>query len=109
MRVTVYGSNRMLSKYDYRFNIKALKKSIKINYLRSVLAETKIKISGSTSLIYTYDDLGISPNDRILTSSNKKLCLLADRGVINITKYPFKICKLGWKQAFIKPYKEYRE
>ena len=107
MRVTVYDSNRM--KYDCRFNIMTLKKSIKINYLRSALAETKIKIAGSTSLIYTYEDLGISPNDRILTPSNKKLCLLADRGFINLTKCPFKICKLGWKQAFIGPYEEYRE
>ena len=109
MRVIFYGSNIMLNKYDYRYNIEALKKGIKMNYLRSVLTETKIKIAEATSLIYTYDDLGISPNDRILTPSNKKLCLLADRGLINMTKYPFKICKLGWKQAFIKPYKEYRE
>ena len=109
MRVTVYGSNGMLSKYDYRSNIETLKKCIKTNYLRSVLAETKIKIAGPISLIYTYNDLGISPNDRILTPSNKKLCLLADRGFINITEYQFKICKLGWKQAFIRPYKGYRE
>lgn len=106
MRITVYDSNIM--KYDYRFNISTLKKSIKINYLRGVLAETKAKIVGATSLIYTYEDLGISPNDRILTPSNKKFCLLTDRGYINLTKCPFKICKLGWKQAFIGPYEEYR-